>query len=50
MTMICCALLSILRMRKTCDRPLAIGDDLRSHAISDIVESRDTSGAPLRAN
>jgi hypothetical protein len=50
MNMIRCALLSIIRMRKTRDRPLAIGDDLRSHAISDIVESRNASGAPLRAN
>ena len=38
--MICCPLLSILRTRKTPDRPLGFGEDLRWFAISDIVESR----------
>jgi hypothetical protein len=48
--MIRCVLLSNLRTRKTYDRPLVINEDLRSSAISDIVESHDASGAPLRAN
>jgi hypothetical protein len=50
MNMIGCVLLSILRSRKASDGPLVFGEDLRSFAISDIVESRDASGAPLRAN
>ena len=51
--MICCALLSILRMRKTHDGPLVFGQDWRSFAILDIVESHDPSDAPAtppRAN
>ena len=43
--MIRCVLLSILRARKTYDGPLVFGGDLRSFAISDIVESRDPSGS-----
>jgi hypothetical protein len=51
--MIRCALHSILRMRETSDGPLVFGEDLRSFAISDIVEHHDASGAPptpLRVN
>ena len=44
--MISCPILSILRTRKTSDGPLVFGDDLRSFALSDIVESDDASGAP----
>jgi hypothetical protein len=53
MSMIRCRLLSILRTRKTSDGPLVFGEDLRSFAISDIVEGDDASGAPMtppRAN
>jgi hypothetical protein len=49
MNMIRCALLS-LRMRKACDGPLVIGEDLMSFAVSYIVESHEASGAPLKAN
>jgi hypothetical protein len=51
--MIRCRLLSILRTRKTSHGPLVFGEDLRSFAISDIVEGDDASGAPMtppRAN
>ena len=51
--MIRCPLLSILRTRKTFGGPLVLREDLRSFAISDIVESDDESDAPptpLRAN
>jgi len=43
--MIGCVLLFILRSRKASDGPLVFGEDLRSFAISDIVESRDPSGS-----
>jgi hypothetical protein len=43
--MIRCPILLLLRRRKTSDGPLVFGGDLRSFAISDIVESRDPSGS-----
>ena len=46
--MIRCPLLSILRTRKTPDGPLGFGEDLRWFAISDIVESHDASGSPIK--
>ena len=42
--MIRCPILLILRRRKTSDGSLGFGEDLRSFAISDIVESCDLSG------
>ena len=50
--MIRCALLSF-RMRKACDGPLVIGEDLMSFAISGTVKGHEASGTPitpLRAN
>jgi hypothetical protein len=51
--MIHCPLLSIFCTRKTSEGPLVFGEDWRSFAILDIVESHDASGAPptpLRVN
>ena len=51
--MIHCPLVSIFRTRKTSDGPLVVGQDWRSVAILDIVESHDASDAPpapLKAN
>ena len=52
--MICFALLSIPRTRKTNDGRLVIGEDSMSFAISNTVEGHDAPAAPptplLRAN
>jgi hypothetical protein len=50
MNMIRCVLLPGLRTHTTHGGPLVIGQELMSFAVSDIVESYDASGAPLRAN